>query len=200
MDYIYDIVLNFQDDYYDYYEWKTTDKIINAKKIPIYKINSNDYLNIKRHNTKIDISSLPKHNKIFLLTSGFEIIGLMIDNIGNVLKKSSLIFEEADDILEDANLIKKINLKYDITKKKKTNYKSRGFIEKTSHINNYLKNIDINKDEYILKYLYFDIYNKEEKDIKKIYQDIKELTKKNPYEVYNHISNINLELKKSFPN
>ena len=29
MDYIYDIVLNFNDDYYEFYEWKQEDKIIN---------------------------------------------------------------------------------------------------------------------------------------------------------------------------
>ena len=33
MDYIYDIVLNFQNEYYDFFEWKSTDKVINIKKI-----------------------------------------------------------------------------------------------------------------------------------------------------------------------
>ena len=46
MDYIYDIVLNFNDDYYEFYEWKQEDKIINIKKIPIYKIPTNKYLDI----------------------------------------------------------------------------------------------------------------------------------------------------------
>ena len=36
MDYIYDIVLNFQNDYYDFYEWKQSNKIINVKKIIIF--------------------------------------------------------------------------------------------------------------------------------------------------------------------
>ena len=31
MDYIYDIVLNFNDDYYEFYEWKQEDKIINIR-------------------------------------------------------------------------------------------------------------------------------------------------------------------------
>ena len=34
MEYIYDIVLNFNDCYYEFYEWKSTDKIINIKRIP----------------------------------------------------------------------------------------------------------------------------------------------------------------------
>ena len=32
MDYVYDIVLNFQKEYYEFYEWKSSDKIINIKK------------------------------------------------------------------------------------------------------------------------------------------------------------------------
>ena len=35
MDYIYDIVLNFHENYYEFYEWKSSDKIINVKKITI---------------------------------------------------------------------------------------------------------------------------------------------------------------------
>ena len=33
MEYIYDIVLNFQDNYYDFYEWQKKDKIIPIKVI-----------------------------------------------------------------------------------------------------------------------------------------------------------------------
>ena len=47
MDYIYDIVLNFQNNYYDFYEWKSTDKVINIKKILVYKVNNQEYLNLK---------------------------------------------------------------------------------------------------------------------------------------------------------
>ena len=43
MDYIYDIVLNFQSNYYEFYEWKTTDKIINVKKILVYLVSNQDY-------------------------------------------------------------------------------------------------------------------------------------------------------------
>ena len=38
MEYIYDIVLNFNDCYYEFYEWNSKDKIINVKKIPVYRI------------------------------------------------------------------------------------------------------------------------------------------------------------------
>ena len=116
MEYVYDIVLNFQKEYYEFYEWKSSDKIINIKKIPIYKINTKDYLNIKNNEVTIDKNAIPKKGKMFLLTNGIEIIGILIDNKGKVIKKSSLIFEESDDILKDKNEIKFINIKYHIDK------------------------------------------------------------------------------------
>ena len=100
MDYIYDIVLNFQNEYYDFYEWQPTDKIINIKRLPIYKISHKDYLNIKKNNITIVINTLPKPNKIFLVTSGIEVMGVLIDNHGKISKKSSLLFDEADEILK----------------------------------------------------------------------------------------------------
>ena len=87
MDYIYDIVLNFQNNYYDFYEWQKEDKIINIKKIPIYKISTKEYIDIKNYQTIIEKNTIPKQNKMFLLTNGIEAMGIIIDNSGKVLKK-----------------------------------------------------------------------------------------------------------------
>ena len=78
MDYIYDIVLNFHDVYYDFYEWDTGDKIINVKRIPIYKVSTEDYLNIKNHYVTINRNTIPKSNKMFLITNGIEVLGIII--------------------------------------------------------------------------------------------------------------------------
>lgn len=194
MEYIYDIVLNFQDNYYDFYEWQKKDKIINIKKIPIYKINNKDYLNIKNNKVTIYKESLPKTNNMFLLTSGIEIIAILINNKGRILKKSSLIFEESDDILEDKDKIKVINIKYKIDKKNPTNINSRIEQEKIKFINKFFKNIDKRKDEYLLKYLYYEIYNKEE-DIDIIYNKLLALSKNDINKIYNSIQTLNKELK-----
>ena len=196
MNYIYDIVLNFQPEYYDFYEWQPNDKIINVKRVPIYKISNKDYLNIKNNDVTIDKESLLKQNKIFLLTSGIEVMAILIDETGKVIKKSSLIFEESDDILEDKDEIKNINIKYEINRIKKNNIISRITKEKKEYINKYLKKIDKIKDEYLLKYIYFDIYNEEEANIDKIYNSLLDLSKKDISRLYQSISRINLELKK----
>jgi len=47
MNYIYDVVLNFQKEYYDFYDWNKNDNIYHMRKIPILKINSKQLLDIK---------------------------------------------------------------------------------------------------------------------------------------------------------
>ena len=196
MDYIYDIVLNFQKEYYDFYEWFPTDKIVNIKKIPIYKVSNNDYLKIRNNIVTIDKMSLPKPNKIFLITSGLEVMALLIDNVGHVIKKSSLLFDEADEILEDKDKIKKIDINYNIDKINNIKYISRKKIEKIKYVNKYLRKTFKYKDKYYLKYLYFEIFNEKEDDINKVYSRLVELAKKNVNKIYDSIKKIELELKK----
>ena len=196
MDYVYDIVLNFQSVYYEFYEWQPTDKIINIKRIPIYKITNQDYLNIKNNNVIIERNTIPKQNKIFLITSGLEIMGIMIDNNGKVIKKSSLLFEENDDILEDKDEIKLIKIKYNIINKSSTKIESRLKKEKKIYINKYLNSLDKEKDKYFLKYLYYDIFTIDESDINKIYNCLHELSSSNPTKLYESIRKIDLELKR----
>ena len=196
MDYVYDIVLNFQNEYYDFYEWKPNDKVINVKRSPIYKVSNNDYLNIKKNDITIDKKSLPKDSKIFLITSGLEVMGILIDTNGKVVKKSSLIFEEADDVLINKGEIKTINISYKINKKNKNIYLSRITKEKNKYIINYLNDLLSKKDKYYLKYLYYEIYNVDEDNIDKIYNDLIALSKKDITRVYNSIKKINLELNR----
>ena len=194
MEYIYDIILNFQNEYYDFYEWLPTDNIINVKKIPIYKISYRDYLNIRNNEVTIEKNTLPKTNKMFLLTSGIEIIGIIIDNKGKVIKKSSLLFEEADDILEDKDELKVINIKYIINKRNNNKNISRINKEKKKYVDNYFKRIDKIKNKYNLKYLYYDIYNIDEDNFDKIYNILIELSKKDINKMYEYIKKIELEL------
>ena len=198
MDYVYDIVLNFQKEYYEFYEWKSSDKIINVEKIPIYKISTKDYLNIKNNEVTINKDSIPKKNKMFLLTSGIEIIGIIINNNGKVIKKSSLIFEESDDVLKDKDEIKLINIKYHVDKVNKITYKSRISKERSNYIKEYLKKIDKIKDEYLIKYIYFEIFSTEEKNTDNAYNKLIELSKNDINRLYNAIKSVNLEIKNPF--
>lgn len=196
MDYIYDIVLNFQSNYYDFFEWKQTDKVINIKKIPVYIVNNEDYLNLKYNEVILDRKILPKQIKMFLVTNGVEVMGLLLDNEGKVIKKSSLLFDEADEVLEEKETIKALPLKYKKNIHKTHPLNSRLNFEKKKYLEKYFSNIDIKKDEYLLKYIYHEIYNKEENNINKIFINLKELINNDTNKIYESIKKVSIELKK----
>ena len=196
MDYIYDIVLNFQNSYYDFFEWKASDKVINVKKILVYKTSDEDYLNLKYNEVILDTKELPKQAKMFLLTNGTEVMGILLDNYGKVIKRSSLLFDEADEVVEDKDVIKELPLTYKKNISKSHTSSSRLVTEKTKFLEKYFSNIDINQDEYLLKYIYYEIYNKDENDINIIYRDLKNLIKTDIDKIYNSIKKVSIELKK----
>ena len=196
MDYIYDIVLNFQNNYYDFFEWKQSDKVINVKKILVYKTTDENYLNLKYNEVILDTKEFPKQTRMFLVTNGSEVMGILLDNNGIVIKRSSLLFDEADEILEDKELIKQLTVIYKKNIPRSHISNSRVIIEKTKFLEKYLSKIDIDNDEYLLKYIYYDIYNKDENNVNIIYEKLKELIKIDIDKIYNSIQKVSIELKK----
>lgn len=195
MDYIYDIILNFQNNYYDFYEWKPKDKLINVKKILVYKISNEDYLNLKYNDVVIDNQTLPKYTKMMLVTNGEEVMGILLDQTGKVIKRSSLLFEESDEVLEEISILKSLKINY-----LKNNYKnhiplSRIEEEKIKFLKEFFSDINQVKDEYLLKYIYYDIYSKEEANTDIIYKQLKLLINTNINKIYNSIKKISIELK-----
>ena len=197
MDYIYDIILNFQNEYYEFYEWQHNDKIINVKKILVYKISNEDYLNLKYNEVIIDMKQLPNSSKMMLVTNGDEVMGILLDQLGKVIKKSSLLIDEAEEVLEEIDIIKTIKINYLKNNCKKRLSISRIEKEKTNFIENFLSRINIEKDEYLLKYIYYDIYQEEESNINIIYQKLKKMINTDINQIYKSIKKINLELNKN---
>ena len=181
MTYIYDIILNFHKNYYNFFEWNSKDIIYHMKKIPLIRVSDKD-LNILKYNeitidkelllnfkNKSIMYTTNKNNNILLLISNKkESLGLMFNEEGILLKRSGLLFEESEEIEELSKELEITKIKY--IKNKETNKQntSRKKEKRKKYIKNYLNNI---KDENIFNYLYYDIYQKEK--INKI--NIKEL-------------------------
>ena len=183
MNYIYDIVLNFQDNYYEFYEWHPKDKIKNISKIPVYKVSDKDILILKNNKVKIDNIFLnrikednKKNKKIICLVSNTKLsIGLLFDNNGKLLKRSSLIYEEEDEVNDFCKELELTKINYIENKEIHSSNKLRLEIEKKDILMKYLNNT---KDIKTLKYLYYEYYQKECDDIIKIKKSLrKELEK-----------------------
>lgn len=166
MNYIYDIVLNFQTKYYDFFEWRREDKIKNITKIPLYKVSNQDLLNLKYNKIKINENLLniikedtKKNKKIICLVSNeLTSIALLFDDNGNLIKRSSLIFEEEEEVNDHAKKLPLTEINYIENIEQKIENKLRIEIEKKDNLINYITE---NNDILKLKYLYYEYFEKE---------------------------------------
>ncbi len=186
MNYIYDILLNFHDTLYDFYDWNPNDNIINVRKIPLFKITSNQLKEIKENSICFDSEFLNKfQNKteLFsgkdikyieyccLLSDGSETLALLIKN--NRVEKSHLLVDEELEVLEVVTRLKEETIAYQILKRaKNTGFKTRKEIEMEKSIRRNLKKLKEENAIQQLKYLYYECFNKKEESKEKILQDL----------------------------
>ena len=183
MSYIYDIVLNFQNNYYNFFEWKRTDKLKNIIKIPLYRVSDSDILILKYNKIKVSqdfINKLKIDNKtnknIICLVSNSKIaMALLFNTNGNLLKRSSLIFEEEEETIKISKNLPITKIEYLENKKTNNHDKLRIEKEKKKKLIKYIKNTN---DLLTLKYLYYEYYEKEKDNIIEIKKSLlKELSK-----------------------
>lgn len=195
MNYIYDIVLNFHENYYQIYEWQKKDKIKNITKIPIYRVSDEDIINLKNNIIRIDTTFLEKikednkkYKNIICLVSNTKLaIGLLFDSKGRLLKRSSLIYEEEDEVNKLCKKIKITKIKYIENKKQIQKETLRIEIERKNIILEYINKLE---DIEILKYLYYEYFNKESLNKKIIKESLIKELKKNWTKSQNHLYHI----------
>lgn len=205
MNYIYDILLNFNNEIYEFFEWEGNDNIIHIKKIPLFRINSDELLNLVNNKIKFDNEFLTNiYNKTelytknniknipysFIITDKKYVIAITLDNNGFIKKYSKLLIDEEEDVIEYSYNIHISNLKYEIISKiKHNNFQTRSekrikeFIFK--EIRNMINNNEIDK----LKYLYLDCFNENKLDniIYNVYKKIEENWSNVYFKVYNFL-------------
>ena len=206
MTYIYDLVLNFNNEFYEFYEWNKDDNLYHIKKINFIKVNVNTYNDILSKKIKFnDDLLLSIFNKCeyfenrgvkeipyaVLITDSYRVIGLMLDLNGYIVKYSSLLLEEEEDVLDISNRLPITKLDYQI----ETDINNNDLLTRfEKHVIKYIKK-DLNicyKENNLskLKFLYYEYFNKNCNDINKIYRTlIKELDNLNEkhYNLYNLI-------------
>lgn len=181
MNYIYDILLNFNNIPYDIFEWNKDDKILHIRKIPLIKLSTFDLFNLVNKKVKIDNEFLIKiykrteqYNKkvldyAFLATDGKMVIAFKIEQ--NKIKYSQLFLDEEMEVLDFSSNLNVSSIKYQIINDKKIDYlqtRNQQYIKK--FIYNQLKKInDVDK----LNFLYLECFNKKSNDtLKDIYYEL----------------------------
>lgn len=197
MNYIYDVILNFQKEYYDFYEWNKNDNIYHMRKIPIIKINNKQFFEIKNNTIRFDEETLKlfntknilaerfKKNSIskirntIILGDEYEALAIKLNKNGLINFKSALLPDEQDDVIEILKFQKEFKLNYQIIHNQKTNnFKTRFELENEKFIMNELNKIYNEKNIQKLNYLCLECFNKPEKNINEAYKNLKKEIKK----------------------
>lgn len=173
MNYLYDILLNFNTKLYDIFEWEKADNITHIRKIPFFKVRSKILYEIL--NNKVELSddflmslyrktecfSKNRINNIeyaFLLTDGKEVVAIKYSN--KKMSYSKLLYDEEAEALEYSYNLKLIDIEYKIISKINIDFfKTRNEINIKNYIFRELNKIIKNNDYDKLNYLYLECFN-----------------------------------------
>lgn len=185
MIYIYDILLNFNDNLiYEFYEWNHSDNIENMKRIKLVKIDRNIFDVFLNNKIKIDSDFLIKIFKTCevylnkgievmdyacLFSDGTRVLAIEFNSKGISECKSKLLLDEEDEIAVLASNLEFTDIPYEIIKKEE---KNRFFTRKEIKVRKYLTNEIYDsyrkKDYNKLNFLYVECFDVKEDNPKKM--------------------------------
>ncbi len=199
MKYIYDIILNFNERFYEFYEWEDTDNIEYIKRIPVVKVKDSVLHELRDRKVCIDLEFIKLiYNKCEIYTncgikrleyaclfcSDNYIFALEFNEKGESTYRSDLYLDEAIDVLNYTKKLKLFDLEYSVLSELKNPLITR----KEQQMINFIKR-ELNlicKDENMdkLKYIYYECFSKLEENTSKIVSDLERYIFECPNKVF----------------
>ena len=195
MNYYYDVFLNFQDNYYMFYEWDEIDTVEYVKKIPLFHVDANTIIDMLGKKVKVNSNFLKeienktklKQNKYLKYTAifgdGKNSLALEFNDEGLVINKSSLTVEDELNINEFIYSIAELKIDYEIISPCSFTKETRQELKIKKILKLELESIYKNKNYSKLKYIYLEWFNELSSNIDEMYNKMlnkinKELTEK----------------------
>lgn len=188
MSYSYDVLLNFQKDFYDFFEWYEYDEIIHIRKIPLFKASNydfnvfkncivrfdNDFMNLINNRCELFRKINVEHIRhAFLVSNGKETIGIKLNKKGIGYLKSSLLIDESDEISLMTDDLRDFSFNYDIIKTSNRKFQTRFEWENSEKMLQGLNDLFNSSDNDKIKYLYLECYNTNCFNINEAYKKLK---------------------------
>lgn len=184
---IYDILVNFKKIPYEFYDWNKEDDVKHVKKMPSIKVSDSALYDIFYNEVKISknfLDQIKDKTEIFfgrtvkkvkyacVIYNDDVALSILLNDNGEIIGKSKLLFDEEEDVLKDDVPSKEID--YEVIKKpKKINGLTRREAKIVLLLSKYLDKIHESKKNDEIKYMYFECFNKVEEDNEKAYENLK---------------------------
>lgn len=188
MIYIYDLLVNLNEEIIDFYDWEETDNYEHIRKCLLMKVSKDDYYNILSNNIILNEELLKEikgkaqkfsgRNTIVIdyivtITDGINALMIKFDKNGYSTHKSKFLINEEMEITSLSDSLKIYDIKYTILDKKENNTMTRKemrLVNLILHELNYIKN-----DKEKIDYLYYEWFdtNVGENKLDKLIESIK---------------------------
>lgn len=199
MNYIYDVLLNFNENLYHFYDWNSNDEILHVRKIPFFKVDSKFLVDIKDNKIQINDKTLKligQKTDLFnkeklsqvryccIVSDALEVIGLQFNEEGFCINLSKMLIDEEQEVIDVCNRIEEVKIDYKIIEKKKYDFfRTRKELEISDYINGELVKLEKSLDLDKIRYLSYECLNKNFKEKDKILREIRKELKNNWEEV-----------------
>lgn len=189
MNYVYDILSNFNQELYDFYDWDKNDNFTHLRKVPSFRVSKEVLVDLMFKKVKIkgNLLKLIKDKTQVFTKEGVDVIeycfvvsdsvnalGVILDEDGVVYKRSKFLVSEELEINKCLKTSKIYNVEYNLLSSK-THYSNmtRNEEKVTSLILNELELVMDSTDK--IDYLYYEWFNtnKGKNKYKKLVSSIK---------------------------
>lgn len=189
MNYVYDILSNFNQELYDFYDWDKNDKFTHLRKVPSFRVSKEVLVDLMFKKVKIkgNLLKLIKDKTqvftkegvdvieyCFIVSDSVNALGVILDEDGVVYKRSKFLVSEELEINKCLKTSKIYNVEYNLLSSK-THYSNmtRNEEKVTNLILNELELIMDSTDK--IDYLYYEWFNtnKGKNKYKKLVNSIK---------------------------
>ena len=189
MNYVYDILSNFNQELYDFYDWDKNDNFTHLRKVPSYRVSKEVLVDLMFKKVKIkgNLLKLIKDKTqvftkegvdvieyCFIVSDSVNALGVILDEDGIIYKRSKFLVSEELEINKCLKTSKIYNVEYNLLSSK-THYSNmtRNEEKVTNLILNELELIMDSTDK--IDYLYYEWFNtnKGKNKYKKLVSSIK---------------------------
>lgn len=189
MNYVYDILSNFNQELYDYYDWDKNDNFTHLRKVPSFRVSKEVLVDLMFKKVKIkgNLLKLIKDKTqvftkegvdvieyCFIVSDSVNALGVILDEDGVVYKRSKFLVSEELEINKCLKTSKIYNVEYNLLSSK-THYSNmtRNEEKVTNLILNELELVMDSTDK--IDYLYYEWFNtnKGKNKYKKLVSSIK---------------------------
>lgn len=189
MNFIYDILVNFNECLYDFYDWNDFDNINHIRKIPLFRVESETLKDFINYNVSVENEFLKKiENRTerftsrdvekvafaVLLSDCKEVVVLKFNKKGINIQMSKLLVDEQEEVLDVCKRCEVSKLNYEIIDKKtRYEFNTRKEIENKKYLLNSLDSLAKNNEIEKLKYLYFECFGKQKDSMISVIEELK---------------------------